>query len=71
MNAGVFDCGALMLAKAGLLCRGDVLKSGGVVSGEVSFDSVSGRQSAVLTMRGEPIDDGRLIPPCCSMLEVA
>jgi len=35
MSAGVLDCGPLMLANVGLLCRGDVLESGVVLSGEV------------------------------------
>jgi len=35
MCVGALDCGALMLAKAGLLCRGDMLKSGVVISGDV------------------------------------
>ena len=35
MSAGVLDCGALMLANPGLLCRGDLLKSGVELSGEV------------------------------------
>jgi hypothetical protein len=68
MSAGVLDCGALMLANPGLLCRGDLFKSGGVLSGEVRFESVNGRQSAVFTICGEPIVDGRLTPPYCSML---
>lgn len=32
---GVLDCGALMLENADLPCRGDLFKSGVVVSGEV------------------------------------
>jgi hypothetical protein len=64
----VFDCGPLMLANAGLLCRGDAFKSGVGISGEVWFESVNGLQSAVLIICGEPIIDGRLMPPYCSIL---
>lgn len=68
MCVGAFACGALMLAKAGLLCRGDMFKSGVVISGDVWFDRVIGRQSTVLRIRGEPIVDCRLMSPGCSML---
>lgn len=68
MSDDVFDCGPLMLANPGLLCRGDALKSGVVLSGEVWFENANGRQSAVFTICGEPIVDGRLIAPYCSIL---
>jgi hypothetical protein len=69
MCVGALDCGALMLANAGLLCRGDMFSSGVEVSGEVWFDMVIGRQSTVLLrVRGEPSVDCRLSPACCSML---
>ena len=68
MCVGALDCGALMLANAGLLCRGDMFRSGVEISGEVWFDMVIGRQSTVLWICGEPIVDCRLSPACCSML---
>jgi hypothetical protein len=68
MCVDAFDCGALMLANAGLVCRGDMFISGVVVSGEVWFDRFIGLQSEALRICGEPIVDSRLMPPCCSIL---
>lgn len=55
VSAELFDDGALMLAKAGLPCRGDMLKSGVNISGGVLSDPVNGRQSTGLSICGEPV----------------
>jgi hypothetical protein len=57
-----------MLAKAGLLCRGDKLRSDVKRSGGVWSDRVIGRQSAELRICGELIAGWRMLPLCCSML---
>jgi hypothetical protein len=68
MCAGLFDGWALMLAKAGLLCLGDMFMSGVKSSGGVLSELVIGRQSTELIIRGDPIVDRRVLPLCCSML---
>jgi hypothetical protein len=55
MCAELFDGCALMLAKAGLLCLGDMFMSGVESSGGVLSELVMGRQSTELSIRGEPI----------------
>jgi hypothetical protein len=70
MCAGLFGGWALMLAKAGLLCRGDMLTSDVKRSGGVWSDRVIGRQSAELSICGELIAEWRILPFCCSMLVV-
>jgi hypothetical protein len=70
MCAGLFGGWALMLAKAGLLCRGDMLTSDVKRSDGVWSDRVVGRQSAELSICGELIADWRILPFCCSMLVV-
>lgn len=53
-----------MLAKAGLVCRGDMLESGVAVSGELFSEWVIGRQSTELTIRGEAKAGWSLVPLC-------
>lgn len=60
--AGELEGGALMLAKAGLPCRGDMFASGAAMSGELFPEWFIGRQSTELTMRGEAKAGCSLLP---------